>query len=156
MSVPFTLAVNLAAMLTIVRHSVCALGNRPAGSKWIYTTCFLVFAICQGILLYSIGFTIYVTVPKTTSEWKDVKSLWDNETLRSLGLSFASTYGLYLISSIIFLTPWHMLTSFVQYMFLLVRTSSLLAPWSVLIRRCRRSPLTSISFGSSPSVISMT
>jgi hypothetical protein len=30
-----------------------------------------------------------------------------------------ATYGLYLISSILFLDPWHMLTSFIQYLLLL-------------------------------------
>jgi chitin synthase len=111
-----------AATLIVDSNRICALGNRPAGSKWMYTTCFLVFAICQGILLYSVGFTIYHTVPKTSAEWKDFGRLWNNQTLRDLGLSFAATYGLYLVSSIIFLTPWHMLTSFAQYLFLLVRT----------------------------------
>ena len=30
-----------------------------------------------------------------------------------------ATYGLYLISSILYFDPWHMLTSFVQYLLLL-------------------------------------
>jgi len=32
---------------------------------------------------------------------------------------YQATYGLYLISSILFLDPWHMLTSFIQYLLLL-------------------------------------
>lgn len=34
-------------------------------------------------------------------------------------LTQQATYGLYLISSLLYLEPWHMMTSFVQYLFLL-------------------------------------
>lgn len=34
-------------------------------------------------------------------------------------MSLMATYGLYLISSLLYLEPWHMFTSFIQYLFLL-------------------------------------
>lgn len=34
-------------------------------------------------------------------------------------MSLMATYGLYLVSSLMYLEPWHMLTSFIQYLFLL-------------------------------------
>lgn len=34
-------------------------------------------------------------------------------------VSLLSTYGLYIISSVIYLDPWHLFTSFVQYMLLM-------------------------------------
>ena len=39
--------------------------------------------------------------------------------LRRAYTDIQATYGLYLISSILFLDPWHMLTSFIQYLLLL-------------------------------------
>lgn len=42
-----------------------------------------------------------------------------NQTFREIVISLAATYGLYFISSFMHFEPWHMFTSFVQYMFLL-------------------------------------
>lgn len=42
-----------------------------------------------------------------------------NETFRDIVISLAATYGLYFISSFIHFEPWHMFTSFMQYMFFL-------------------------------------
>lgn len=41
-----------------------------------------------------------------------------NATFRDIVISLAATYGLYLIGSIIHGEPWHMFTSFLQYLFL--------------------------------------
>lgn len=42
-------------------------------------------------------------------------------TFRTVVLSLASTYGLYLVSSILYFEPWHMITSIVQYLCFLPR-----------------------------------
>ncbi|WVQ68402.1 uncharacterized protein L199_006610 [Kwoniella botswanensis] len=98
---------------------VCSLGNRPQGSNWMYTFCIFMFAVCQGILLYCAGWTVYQTVPHTAEGWKDVSGLFENRTFLDLAMSLMATYGLYLVSSILYFEPWHMLTSFVQYLLLL-------------------------------------
>lgn len=43
----------------------------------------------------------------------------NNTTFREIVISLAATYGLYFFASFIHLEPWHMFTSFAQYMFLL-------------------------------------
>jgi len=43
----------------------------------------------------------------------------ENQTFQQIVIAFLATYGLYFISSFIHLEPWHMFTSFAQYMFLL-------------------------------------
>ncbi|EIW68279.1 hypothetical protein TREMEDRAFT_69288 [Tremella mesenterica DSM 1558] len=98
---------------------VCSLGNRPQGSKFMYTLCIVLFAVCQGILLYCAGWTVYQSVPHTAAGWSDVDALFHNRTFVSLALSLLATYGLYLISSLLYFEPWHMLTSFFQYLLLL-------------------------------------
>ena len=40
-----------------------------------------------------------------------------NATFRDIVISLAATYGLYFIGSFMHLEPWHMFTSFIQYMF---------------------------------------
>lgn len=97
---------------------VCSLGNRPQGSKWTYSLCILLFGICQVITLWCAGFTVYLAVPHTVDGWEHIAHLIQtNATLREIAISLIATYGLYWIASIIHLEPWHMVTSFVQYMF---------------------------------------
>ena len=40
-----------------------------------------------------------------------------NATFRDIVISLAATYGLYFIASFMYFEPWHMFTSFLQYMF---------------------------------------
>ena len=47
-----------------------------------------------------------------------VESLFKNQVFYTLIVSVLSTYGLWLVASIIMFDPWHMLTSLIQYMLL--------------------------------------
>ena len=55
-------------------------------------------------------------LPRLTAFYRLVKS---NATFRDIVISLAATYGLYFIGSFMHLEPWHMFTSFIQYMFFL-------------------------------------
>lgn len=106
------------ALLFVV--TVCSLGNRPQGSKWIYSLCMVLFGICNIITLWCAGWTVYLAVPHTVAGWKDFPQLVaTNQAFREIVISLAATYGLYFFSSFMHLEPWHMFTSFIQYMFLL-------------------------------------
>lgn len=39
-----------------------------------------------------------------------------DQTFRNIVLSLIATYGIYILASILALDPWHMLTSFIQYL----------------------------------------
>ncbi|KAG5458534.1 MAG: hypothetical protein BJ554DRAFT_1220 [Olpidium bornovanus] len=47
------------------------------------------------------------------------QALLDNGSFTNIVISLGSTYGIYLVASVISLDPWHMLTSFLQYVFFL-------------------------------------
>ncbi|KAK7682323.1 Chitin synthase 4 [Cerrena zonata] len=95
-----------------------ALGNRPQGSKWFYTVAFLGFAVI----------TIYMTIAAFFLAIKGVQniiasdgpltpsSLFTNSIFRNIVISILATLGLYIIASLIFFEPWHMITSFIQYL----------------------------------------
>ncbi|KAF7302587.1 Chitin synthase [Mycena chlorophos] len=107
------------ALLFVV--TVCSLGNRPQGSKPIYVIAILLFGLCNIITLWCAGFTVYLSVSKVTlKEWEHIGTLLEtNATLRDIVISLLATYGLYFISSFMHFEPWHMFTSFLQYMFFL-------------------------------------
>ncbi|KZV84311.1 chitin synthase [Exidia glandulosa HHB12029] len=97
---------------------ICSLGNRPQGSKWTYVFSIILFGLCNVITLWCAGYTVYLAVPHTLDGWKNFGNLIEtNTTFRDIVISLAATYGLYFISSFLHFEPWHMFTSFLQYMF---------------------------------------
>lgn len=99
---------------------VCSLGNRPQGSKWTYSISIILFGICNIITTWCAAYTVYLAVPHTLDEWKNFPQLFaENRTLQEIVVAVLATYGLYFISSFMHFEPWHMFTSFIQYMFLL-------------------------------------
>lgn len=97
---------------------ILALGNRPQGSKWAFTLSFMGFAI---LTLYMTFAAIFIAVKGVQGVSKEKGGLtfsdvFNDSLFRNIVLSIAATTGLYLISSLIFLEPWHMITSFVQYL----------------------------------------
>lgn len=102
-------------LLVLVMIFVTSMGNRPQGSRILYTICMLLFAFLFISITYVVGWIVWFAVPKTAAEWAQVSNLiLDEAPLRDVVLSLASTYGMYLIASILYFDPWHMLTSFLQ------------------------------------------
>lgn len=105
--------------LSILITFILSLGNKPKGSSTFYLSTFIFFAI---LMLYMLACSIYMSVEAIKGIVEDgnttFKALIQKETFRDLIISLGSTYILYLLSSIIYLHPLHMLTSFVQYILL--------------------------------------
>ncbi|KAF8167433.1 glycosyltransferase family 2 protein [Crassisporium funariophilum] len=99
---------------------VCSLGNRPQGSKWIYTISMFLFGLCNIITTWCAAYTVYLAVPHDLAGWKNIIELIKtNKTMQEIVIALLATYGMYFISSFMHFEPWHMFTSFLQYMFLL-------------------------------------
>jgi len=99
---------------------VCSLGNRPQGSKWAYTISMILFGLCNIITTWCAAYTVYLAVPHSIEGWKHFPELIKTSaTLQQIFIALLATYGLYFISSFMHFEPWHMFTSFIQYMFLL-------------------------------------
>ena len=72
------------------------------------------------IMAYLIFATVYITVKSVEAQVDTggftFSTLFTNALFRTLILSMVATYVLYFVASILFLDPWHMFTSFVQYL----------------------------------------
>lgn len=109
----------------LVMCFVLSMGNRPQGSKWAYMGAMCFFALLMGYALFAAGFLAYVSVQDLiytvedsgsssfTSIYNAIKS---DAIFYELVISLAATYGVYLLASILYLEPWHMITSFPQYL----------------------------------------
>ncbi|KAI8621114.1 chitin synthase-domain-containing protein [Chytriomyces sp. MP71] len=113
---------------SIVLIFVLSLGNRPQGSKWTYFVIMCLFAIIMAVLLYLGVFAVYAVVlyskaqlskSGNTGAWDSAKYLFSISLFRDIVASLASTYGMYFIASFLYLEPWHMFTSLLQYLMLL-------------------------------------
>ncbi|QIW94661.1 hypothetical protein AMS68_000179 [Peltaster fructicola] len=106
-------------LATLMTCFVLALGNRPQGSNRFYMTQVYFWAILMAYLLFA---SIFITVKSIQSEVKaggfSFAQLFTNKIFFTLIVSMCSTYVLYFVASVMFLDPWHMFTSFVQYLLL--------------------------------------
>ncbi|KAI8717544.1 Chitin synthase [Fusarium sp. LHS14.1] len=103
-----------ACVLLISTQFILSLGNRPQGSNKLYLSSMIIYAV---IMVYTTFATIYIIVRQLTS--KDDEIEMGNNVFTNLIVSILSTIGMYFIMSIIYLDPWHMITSAAQYFVLL-------------------------------------
>ncbi|KAI1986776.1 hypothetical protein LOZ51_005937 [Ophidiomyces ophidiicola] len=106
-------------LATLVTCFVLALGNRPQGSNKLYMTmtCFWVI-----IMIYLTFAAVFVTVKSIQRQVAagnfSFGAIFKNLQFFSMIVSLISTYVLWLLASILFFDPWHMFTSFLQYILL--------------------------------------
>ncbi|KAL3963199.1 hypothetical protein ACCO45_000203 [Purpureocillium lilacinum] len=99
---------------------VLSMGNRPAGSGKLYSA-MVWFWAC--IMIYLMFAAIFIAVKAIIADVNDadgfsIDQLFKNPVFYTLIISVMSTFGIWLIASLIMFDPWHMITSFVQYMLL--------------------------------------
>ncbi|KAK7208461.1 chitin synthase-domain-containing protein [Myxozyma melibiosi] len=108
----FYIFVILKILMTILIASqfIISLGNRPQGARAMIVTSMALFAL---ITAYATGCGIYYIARELTNT--DDNS---SDTMLDMVVSIASTFGLYIVMSILYLDPWHMVTSLPQYFLL--------------------------------------
>ncbi|KAK9451789.1 chitin synthase-domain-containing protein [Limtongia smithiae] len=104
------IVLKILCAVLIAAQFVISLGNRPQGARMMFTGSMALFAI---ITAYATGCGIYY-IARAVAEKSDSES-----TFVDMIASVLSTYGLYWIMSILYLDPWHMFTSSVQYFLLM-------------------------------------
>ncbi|KAI0921655.1 Chitin synthase, class 1 [Taiwanofungus camphoratus] len=100
---------------------VLALGNRPKGERMAYTVTLWVYAILAVYLLvcsWALTIKAFIAVPgmlkhKTTMQ---IVATFFEPPVGALIAAMISTYGIYIIASFLYRDPWHMFTSFFQYL----------------------------------------
>ncbi|KAH6674390.1 BcCHSIII, class III chitin synthase [Halenospora varia] len=104
---------------------VLALGNRPKGSRLTYIISFVVFGLINAYMIvlsmYLAARGISTATIKTDSADHFFQSFFGSSS-NSGGLiiiALLATFGLYFVASFMYLDPWHMFTSFGQYLLLM-------------------------------------
>ncbi|KAK6329749.1 Chitin synthase, class 1 [Orbilia brochopaga] len=100
---------------------ILSLGNRPQGSNKLYMTMVIFWAIIMVYLLFAAIFVSVRAVQSVISNTEGpvtINVLFQNRIFRDLLISLCSTYVIYFVASFLFWEPWHMFTSFLQYLLL--------------------------------------
>ncbi|KAJ3575497.1 hypothetical protein NP233_g1057 [Leucocoprinus birnbaumii] len=136
----FNYVINYFYLGLLIMCFILSLGNRPQGSKWGYTMAIIGFGLV----------TIYMTAAAFVLAFKGIENVaheqgpltlgdvFTNSIFRNIVLSLLATLGLYILASLIFFEPWHMITSFIQY---LLMAPSYIAVLNVYAVRPSPSPL---------------
>ena len=105
---------------------ILAFGNRPKGSVLSYIISFSVFALIQ---FYIVILSIYLVVQAftnptsqkldTSSAGAFAESFFSSDGVGIIIIALASTFGLYYVASFLYMDPWHMFTSFPQYLLIM-------------------------------------
>ncbi|KAJ5560535.1 Fungal chitin synthase [Penicillium frequentans] len=102
---------------TLLLQFILALGNRPKGTKLLYTLSITYFSIVQAYILV---LTFYLVVQALTGknlsfDVNDGVGAFLGSFIESTGgivlVALVSTYGIYFLASFLYLDPWHMFTS---------------------------------------------
>jgi chitin synthase len=105
----------------VILQFVLALGNRPKGSRVTYMVSFGVFAVVQ---LYIIVLSFYLLANALSGNGiaAGLDNLHDFFNTNGVGvilIAVVATFGLYFVASFLYLDPWHMFTSFPQYLLMM-------------------------------------
>ncbi|CAG8977827.1 hypothetical protein HYALB_00008993 [Hymenoscyphus albidus] len=106
-------------LASIVTCFVLSLGNTPDGSRRFYKFMVYVWGVIMLYLLFASVFITYRSVKEEVADGKfTISDLVQNSIFFTLIVSLLSTYVLWIFISIVFLDPWHIVTSSLQYMLL--------------------------------------
>lgn len=115
-SLSIALLIRFIYLIMLVISFLLALGNRPKGARAQYTFLFVIFGLIQTYAIIVALFLCFNAFTPTTSTDRD--SIYGNAQLLVV-IALASTYGIYILSGILYLDPWHLVNSFLQYSFIM-------------------------------------
>ncbi|KAJ3196839.1 Chitin synthase, class 2 [Irineochytrium annulatum] len=122
-------------LFAVVTMFIASLGNRPEGSKILYTSIAILFGLLMFMMLFMGVWTIKLSIQEyNNAADNSVKGFFEyvknTQTFRDMVISTLATYGLYLISSVMHLEPWHVFTCMIQYLFMLPSFINILMVYS--------------------------
>ena len=96
----------------------------PCSAKRSYYASTAFFALLMFYMLFAAGWISYQGVKNsqantTGADVNTVNQVFGDPTFRNVVIALLSTYGLYIIASLLFFEPYHMVHSSAQYMLLI-------------------------------------
>ncbi|CAG8537917.1 17848_t:CDS:2, partial [Racocetra persica] len=96
----------------ICAQFIFAMGNKPKSSKYAYIISLMFFGL---IMVYTLLAGLWLTIKGILDNDPNINSVLYDEHFRNIVLALLSTYGLYLIGSLLMFDALHMFTCIIQY-----------------------------------------
>src|SRR5690606_29288637 len=109
---------KLFMVLLISTQFILSMGNRPQGAKRMFLSCMAAYAVIMAYTTFASFYIVYKALTKTSEAVATDTNIGDN-VFTNLIVSTASTIGIYMLMSFLYLDPWHMFTSSAQYFLML-------------------------------------
>ncbi|KAJ3263156.1 Chitin synthase, class 2 [Chytriomyces hyalinus] len=113
-------AAYITAFITMV---LVSLGNKPDTVKTLVIFISIIFALCMVLMLALVSWTMFLQVkgvPTSVHGFTDVaRYIARVASFRDLAVSLMCTYALYVLSSLLYLDPWHTITCLLQYLLMI-------------------------------------
>jgi chitin synthase len=118
----FNAIVQTIYLSTVVLQFIMAMGNKAKHQYWGYLSSFLIFGVIQ---IYFILNVLYLVIrifksgalDGTGSDYNYVQTFYTSIGNWTVLITCASVFGVYYAASLLALDPWHMFTSYPQYLF---------------------------------------
>ncbi|KAJ7480192.1 chitin synthase [Mycena galericulata] len=116
------LALKWIYLIFLALQFILALGNRPKGERFAYTVTLWVYAVLAVYLLvcsFWLTVTAFEGIPRAiaaqTSTTGAILAFFQ-PPIGPLAAAMLSTFGIYFFASFLYGDPWHMFSSFLQYL----------------------------------------
>ncbi|EEP77798.1 chitin synthase 2 [Uncinocarpus reesii 1704] len=107
-----------ACVLLICLQFILSMGNRPQGAKKMFMSSMIVYGIIMAYTTFAALYMVVIQLKQLNDPKKKDQNLGSN-VFTNIIVSTLSTVGLYFFMSFMYLDPWHMFTSSLQYFALL-------------------------------------
>ncbi|SCN71349.1 CHS-3 chitin synthase 3 [Fusarium fujikuroi] len=115
--------IQIVYLATVLFQFILALGSRPRNHRISYIISFAIFGLIQAYLLMNLVYLVKRVVDYKADDTGSSNYAYIGDFYADIGQSTIivagfSVFGVYILSALLALDPWHLLTSFAQFLFI--------------------------------------
>lgn len=115
--------IQIVYLATVLFQFILALGSRPRNHRISYIISFAIFGLIQAYLIINLVYLVKRVADYKADDTGSSNYAYIGEFYADIGQSTIivagfSVFGVYVLSALLALDPWHLLTSFAQFLFI--------------------------------------
>lgn len=134
---------NQLYLFSLLACLVASLGNKPNQSGYLYRVLFIVFCLLSAIMFYLSTVRLYDELSANNGGFDFASFFYQASSFRDLFLSAFLIVIVFTLISLLYLDPWHMITSWLPYSILILCSTNILFVYAF-------SNISDISWGNRP------
>ncbi|KAF5654402.1 CHS-3 chitin synthase 3 [Fusarium sp. NRRL 25303] len=115
--------IQIVYLATVLFQFILALGSRPRNHRISYIISFAIFGLIQAYLIMNLIYLVkrvadYKADDTGSSNYAYIGDFYADIGQGTIIVAAFSVFGVYILSALLALDPWHLLTSFAQFLFI--------------------------------------